>query len=311
MMEPPTASLNYSITTGQEQVRQDIDGRGFFSLAANQTDFNDNENLSFESGINSNSNLESFSFESGTNSNNDVDEREIIANNLDNTIEISRGSNEILGNGGNDNIFLLGGTAIVDGGSGIDTVTIAKTRADAGDISQSENVVTIGTDYALLNVEYVRFSDERLAVGTDTLVPTPIISVVNRGINVREGDTDSSLATFNFVLSSATTSDVVIDVVASSDFAEAGVDYVEPSQLIIPAGETNGSFSLEILGDTDIEGDEEIYLDITATSNATFNNETRSQTLGVNLLDNETSLITDEDTLITISAERTVRRLCK
>ena len=145
---------------------------------------------------------------------------------------------------------------------------------------------------------------ERLAVGTNTLVPTPIISVVNRGINVREGDTGSSLATFNFVLSSATTSDVVIDVVASSDFAEAGVDYVEPSQLIIPAGETNGSFSLEILGDTDIEGDEEIYLDLTATSDATFNNETRSQTLGVNLLDNETSLITDEDTLITISAKR-------
>ena len=314
----PTTSLNYSITTGQEQVRQDINGVGFFSLAANQTDFSDNETVSFESRSSDNSNLENFSFESRSSDNsnlenfssesrssdNNVEEREIIANSLDNTIQISSGSNEILGNGGDDNILFLGGTGIVDGGEGIDTVTIAKTRADAGNISQSENVVTIGTDYALLNVEYVRFSDERLAVGTNTLVPTPIISVVNRGINVREGDTDSSLATFNFVLSSATTSDVVIDVAASSDFAEAGVDYVEPSQLIIPAGETNGSFSLEILGDTDIEGDEEIYLDLTATSNATFNNETRSQTLGVNLLDNETSLITDEDTLITISAER-------
>ncbi|MBE9046835.1 tandem-95 repeat protein [Pleurocapsales cyanobacterium LEGE 10410] len=277
--------LDYTITTGQEEVRQLVNnGRNeIINFSVNQTDFDDNESFSFESKI---------------------EEREIVANDLDNTIEISSGNNEILGNGGDDNIIFLGGTGIVDGGEGIDTVTIAKTRAEAGDISQTTNIVTIGTDYSLLNVEYIQFSDERLAVGTNTLVPTPVISVVNRGVTVREGDTDSSFATFNFVLASATTEDVVFDVAASSDFAEAGVDYVEPSQLVIPAGETNGSLSLEILGDLDVEGDEEIYLDLTTTSNISFNNGMRSLSLGVNLLDNETSLITDEDTLITISAER-------
>ena len=59
--------LDYTITTGQEEVRQLVNnGRNeIINFSVNQTDFNDNE--TFESGSNDNVSLESFSFESGSN----------------------------------------------------------------------------------------------------------------------------------------------------------------------------------------------------------------------------------------------------
>ena len=112
--------------------------------------------------------------------------------------------------------------------------------------------------------------------------------MANRAISLRESDTGSTFATFTVNLSDVTTEDILIDVSSRSDFAEAGIDFVEPTgQFTIAAGESSGNLILEILGDTEIEGDEEIYLDLTVTSGGTFANGAVAETVGVNVLDND------------------------
>jgi Ca2+-binding RTX toxin-like protein/uncharacterized protein YegL len=293
----PSVPLNYKITTGQKEVREQTNnGTEITTFSVNQEDFIDSQGASNR--FNSNSRVNATS--------NTVVERDIVANDLDNTIQIQQGQNTIFGNGGDDHFILLGGTNLIDGGEGIDTVKINQTQAEAGGIFKDENSVSIGTDNDLRNVEFIEFSDVLLAV--DTLAVTPIISLAKKAISIPEGDTGSTFATFNVELSSVTTEDVVINVSSRSDFADSGIDFIEPTeQLTIAAGEKSGNLTLEILGDTEIEGDEEIYLDLTVTSGGTFADGVMSETVGVNVYDNETNFITDEDTFITIPATKLLR----
>ncbi|MBE9171333.1 tandem-95 repeat protein [Pleurocapsales cyanobacterium LEGE 06147] len=293
----PTVALDYKITTGQKEVKQQTNNgkKEVINFSVNQDDFFDPQGTSNSSNF--------LAFANATS--NTVVERDIVANDLDNTIQIEQEiENTIFANGGDDRIILLGGVNLVDGGEGIDTVEIDKTQAEAGGVFKDEgSIINIGTNNAIQNVEFIEFSDVRLAV--DTLAITPIISFTDRAISIPEGDTGSTFANFKINLSSVTTEDVVINVSARSDFADAGIDFVEPTgQLTIAAGESSGNLTLEILGDTDIEGDEKIYLDLTATSGGTFANGIVSETIGVNVLDNETNFITDEDTPIVIPATK-------
>lgn len=261
--------LNYKITTGQEEVRQQTNnGRNeVINFSVNQSDFTD-------------SNDESFSLES---------EREIVGNSLDNTFEIQYGNNTISGNEGDDRFILFGGSNFIDGGDGIDTVEIGLNKSEAEEVSKSGNIVNIGTDTTALNVEYIKFNDVLLAV--DTLLATPIISFVDRAITIQEGDTGSSFATFTVNLSSQATEDVVIDVTSRSDYATSGIDFILPSgQLTIEKGETKGDFTLEIVGDSDVEGDEEVFLDFTIANGATFANGAVSETTGVNIVDDDSEI---------------------
>lgn len=265
--DTPTASVNYTITTGQEEVRTQTDDgtREVIVFSVNQADFTgSNESASIE--------------------------REIVGNDLDNTIEVQSGENTIFGNGGNDRFVLSGGINLVDGGEGIDTAVINTTRAEAGGVTRDGNVVNVGTDNTLLNVEFIEFSDVRLSA--DTLVVTPTLSLAERAIEITEGNADSTTATFTVNLSSAATEDVVIDFTTRSDDADAGTDFVETTdQLTIAAGESSGDIALEILGDTDVEGDEAVFLDLTVVSGGTFAEGGMTETAGVNILDDD-SVIT-------------------
>lgn len=121
-----------------------------------------------------------------------AEDEEIIGNSQDNTIDGGGGRNTIKGNEGNDRSIVTNGKNVVDGGEGIDTARIDKTRAEAGEVSKIGKIVRIGTDNTLLNVEFIEFSDVRLAV--DTLTVTPILTVTPTlpngmsGIIVTEGD---------------------------------------------------------------------------------------------------------------------------
>jgi hypothetical protein len=82
---------------------------------------------------------------------------------------------------------------------GIDTVKINQTKAEAGDVFKDDgNTVSIGTENAIRNVEFIEFSDVRLAV--DTLAITPIVSFVDKAISVSEGDNGSTLVTLLYQL---------------------------------------------------------------------------------------------------------------
>lgn len=261
----PTASLDYKITTGQEQLKDKTDDgtKEVIIFSVNQADFTDAENQSIN--------------------------KEIIGNDLDNTIEVQSGENTIFGNGGNDRFILSGGINLVDGGEGIDTVEIDKTQGEAGGVSKTGNIVNIGTDNTLLNVEFIEFSDVRLAV--DTLSVSPILSLANKAILIDEGDSGSTVATFSINLSSVTTEDVVINFATRSNDANAGVDFTETTgQLTISAGESSGEIAVEVLGDTDIEGDEAVFLDLNVVSGGTFANGAMTEIAGVNILDNDSRI---------------------
>ena len=307
----PSVSLDYKITTGQEQIRQQTNNgrREIITFSVNQNDFFDpQDSIPFSSNSNSllssrDSFLSFASTEIADPVSNIPIEREIVANDFDNTILIRQGQNTILGNRGDDRFILLGGVNLVNGGEGTDTVVVDQTQAEAGGVSKVGNIVNIGTDQNLLNVEYIEFRDVRIA--TDTLTIVPVVSFADKAIVVSEGDAGSTFVTFRVYLSSTTTENVIINIVPRSNFASAGIDFVSPiNQLTIPAGRSSGELTLEILGDLDIEGNEEIYLDLTIASGATFANEVLSETIGVNIVDNEINLVTDEDTPLVIPANK-------
>ena len=106
--------------------------------------------------------------------------------------------------------------------------------------------------------------------------------------------------------SSVATEDVVIDYATGSDSADSGTDFVETTgQLTIAAGESSGEINLEILGDTDIEGNEAVFLDLSVVSGGTFADGAMTQTVGVNIVDDDSadnvifpSIISDEPTVV-------------
>jgi von Willebrand factor type A domain/RTX calcium-binding nonapeptide repeat (4 copies) len=172
----PTTTLNYKITSGQQQVStQSNNGtKEVITFSVNQADF-------IQSALAQ------------------ITSQEINGNDLANIITVGSGNNILRGNGGNDRFILDGGTNLVDGGDGIDTIKINKTQATAGTISKNGNIVNIGTETTLLNTEFIEFSDARLAV--DTLIVTPIVSLQDRIITVVEGNSGSKTATFTINLS--------------------------------------------------------------------------------------------------------------
>lgn len=144
----PTVTLDYKITTGQEEVRQQTNnGRTeVITFSVNQNDFFDPQGSIPLS-------LDSIRLDNVANSS--INEREIIGNDLNNTIQIQNGNNTIFGNEGNDRFILLGGIDLVNGGEGIDTVAINQTQAEAGGVSTVGSIINIGTDHTLLDVEYI------------------------------------------------------------------------------------------------------------------------------------------------------------
>ncbi|WP_052055655.1 malectin domain-containing carbohydrate-binding protein [Myxosarcina sp. GI1] len=183
----------------------------------------------------------------------------------------------------------------INGGDGVDTVKFSQSLAEAGEISTDDGFINIGTEYTLFDVEFIEFSDARLEVA-------PTISLADYETSISEGNIDSTFVTFDFNLSNPTIQDVTIDVFAYSDSADAGIDYLQPSQLIIEAGKSSGTLALEILGDTVAEADEAISLDFTLDSGGTFADGNLLETAVVNVLDNDIIYTTDEDVTLTITA---------
>jgi von Willebrand factor type A domain/Calx-beta domain/RTX calcium-binding nonapeptide repeat (4 copies) len=262
----PTTTLNYKITSGQEQVSTQSNSgtKEVITFSVNQADF-----------------LESASAK--------ITDREVNANDLANTITVTTGNNILRGNGGNDRFILNGGTNLIDGGEGIDTVKINKTQATVGAITKNGNIVNIGTNTTLLNTEFIELDDVRLAV--DTLAIIPIITLKERVISLIEGKSGSKTATFTVNLSSASTKDVTIDYTTRSSKATAGSDYTTSSgKLTIAAGLTSGTIDVEILGDTLAEGDERVFLDLVVSSGATFSDNSTKATAGINIQDDDSAI---------------------
>lgn len=97
----------------------------------------------------------------------------------------------------------------------------------------------------------------------------PSLSVADAAIP--EGDSGTSTLDFTVTLSSASSSSVSVSYTTSDSGALAGSDYTTTSgTLTIPAGNTSGTISVDISGDTNSEADETFTVSLSGPSGATI-----------------------------------------
>ena len=258
----PTATIESRITTGQTELRQaSADGtQEYVALAVNAANY----------------------VIQGTS--------EIVsANELDNEITVASGTHTLRGFGGNDRFIMQGGTAAIDGGTGVDTVVYGLTLAAAGGVTQTGAVITVGTGDTLTNVEFIEFADQRLELASLTVAP--LLSIDNDSITISEGVAGTVMAEVTLSLSSVASENVTVDFSTRDGSAIAGSDYVANSgQVTFLAGETSKTVSVEILDDTVVEGSEGFGIDFTISGGpASFEAGATTAVASVEITDNDTS----------------------
>lgn len=99
--------------------------------------------------------------------------------------------------------------------------------------------------------------------------PLPTLSVSDS--SVTEGDSGATSLDFSVSLSRSSSSDVSVAYATSDGSASAGSDYTANSgTLSIAAGNTSGIISVEVLGDTDGEGNETLTVTLSGAIGATI-----------------------------------------
>lgn len=100
-------------------------------------------------------------------------------------------------------------------------------------------------------------------------------------VSLDEGDNGTSDASFTVTLSAAAGDDVTVDYATSDGSARAGSDYTETNgTLSIGAGDTEGTITVSVLGDTDFEPGETFTLTLSNPSaNATLGTDTATGTI--------------------------------
>jgi hypothetical protein len=122
---------------------------------------------------------------------------------------------------------------------------------------------------------------------TDDDAP-PTISIADQ--SVAEGNTGTKTLTFTVTLSAASGLPVTVNYATAGGTATSGTDFVAANgQVTIPAGQTSGTFTVTINGDTTVEQNENFTVTLTNPTNATFADATATGT------------ITDDDSAVTIS----------
>jgi hypothetical protein len=97
---------------------------------------------------------------------------------------------------------------------------------------------------------------------------TPTLSIADLGL--AEGNSGTKLLTFTVTLSQAAGTTVTFNAATANGTATAGSDYVALSAtgLSIPAGQLTKTFSVTVNGDTAIEGDETLLVNLSSPSGA-------------------------------------------
>jgi len=104
----------------------------------------------------------------------------------------------------------------------------------------------------------------------DTTAPV-VASVADASID--EGDSGNSTLNFVVQLSRVSQNDVVVQYQTADNSAQAGSDYIAVSDtLVIPAGQTQASIPVIVLGDQQFEQDEQLQLVLSAAQNANLAN---------------------------------------
>jgi len=127
--------------------------------------------------------------------------------------------------------------------------------------------------------------------------PPPLLPELSVGnANVKEGNSGTSTLTFTVTMSTTSASDVTVNYATAPGTASPAmpnVDYQTASgTLTIPAGQTSGTLSVNVVGDKVLEADETVFMNLTNPSGAYV---TTGQGLG---------LIKNDDTKVTVKGRR-------
>ncbi|HKG59419.1 MAG TPA: Calx-beta domain-containing protein [Pyrinomonadaceae bacterium] len=126
---------------------------------------------------------------------------------------------------------------------------------------------------------------------------SPCATVGSIGVSIGdvsavEGNSGTTSFSFPVTLQSATTQDVTITFTTQVGTAVPSVDFVALSgNVTIPAGQTSGQIVVQVNGDTEVEDDEQFFINLTAATNATILD---AQGKGTILNDDEIRLLLEE-----------------
>ncbi|HYV10349.1 MAG TPA: Calx-beta domain-containing protein, partial [Pyrinomonadaceae bacterium] len=111
-------------------------------------------------------------------------------------------------------------------------------------------------------------------------------------VSALEGDSGTTSFSFPVTLQAAATQDVVVTFATQVGTAIPSVDFVAASGTVtIPAGQTSGQILVQVNGDTDVEDDDQFFVNLTAATNASI---LISQGKGTILNDDEIRLLLEE-----------------
>lgn len=103
------------------------------------------------------------------------------------------------------------------------------------------------------------------------IAPPPSLSI--NDVALPEGNSGLTPFVFAVSLSSASTSTVTVDYATASGSAMAGVDFVPASgTLTIPAGATSGTVTVQVVGNTTVDGNRTFSVQLSGPENATIAN---------------------------------------
>ena len=99
------------------------------------------------------------------------------------------------------------------------------------------------------------------------ILPYPPVGINIAGASITEGDSGVSTADFVVTLDAPLPVDFTVDYLTADDTATAGSDYTQSTgTLTIPAGQTAGTISVSVIGDTTIEADEAFAVTLSNSS---------------------------------------------
>jgi hypothetical protein len=188
--------------------------------------------------------------------------------------------------------YWYGGTTAI---AGVDyTAAIGTLTIPAGQTSATISVPVIGdrvgewTELFFLNVSnptYAILTNDR-GLGT-ILDDEPYVSFeYYSGSEVVEGDSGTKLMTFTVELSGASDIAVMVDFATADGTAVASSDYqAAAGMLTIPAGETTGTITVPVNGDTQAESDEYFTVSLSNATNAKIGNSVKYG----NIVDDDTN----------------------
>ena len=204
------------------------------------------------------------------------------------TIRGGAGIDSLFGGKGNDALYgddgddtLVGGTGDdqLYGGKGSDSATFSGpfssytvTPLYNGKTVSSYRVVgPDGTDSISTDIEFLSFGTARYALRGGSVVPDlPTIQFTATNSSSNEGNSGSTTVTVAATLSAASTQAVVVPITYSGSATQA-TDYSNATNTItIAPGQTTGSATFSVIGDTVGETNETVILTMGTPTNATL-----------------------------------------